>query len=64
MLRNSILARLVLWITCHDVMQHEQFHSAPGSAVGTPAYLAPEVIQATQDATYDAKVYGVTSLQT
>lgn len=38
------------------VLQHERYHSAPGSTVGTPAYLAPEVIRATQDATYDAKV--------
>lgn len=45
-----------------DVTQHEQYHSAPGSTVGTPAYLAPEVIRATQDATYDAKVEPPTCL--
>ena len=38
-------------------MQHEKYHSAPGSRVGTPAYLAPEVITAAHDATYDAKVH-------
>ena len=37
-------------------MQHEKFHSAPGSRVGTPAYLAPEVIMTTKGQTYDGKV--------
>ena len=37
-------------------MQHEKFQSAPGSRVGTPAYLAPEVILTTRGKTYDGKV--------
>ena len=37
-------------------MQHEKFQSAPGSRVGTPAYLAPEVIMTTKGQTYDGKV--------
>ena len=39
-----------------DVLQHEKFQSAPGSRVGTPAYLAPEVIMTTKGQTYDGKV--------
>lgn len=44
---------------CTDVgvvSQHENFQSAPGSRVGTPAYLAPEVILTTKGKTYNAKV--------
>lgn len=37
-------------------LQHEKFQSAPGSRVGTPAYLAPEVILTTRGKTYDGKV--------
>lgn len=37
-------------------MQHEKWNSAPGSRVGTPAYLAPEVILTTKGKTYNAKV--------
>ncbi len=33
----------------------ENYQSAPGSRVGTPAYLAPEVILTTQGQTYDGK---------
>ena len=36
--------------------KHEKFQSAPGSRVGTPAYLAPEVIMTTKGQTYDGKV--------
>lgn len=36
--------------------KHEKFQSAPGSRVGTPAYLAPEVIMTTKGHTYDGKV--------
>lgn len=39
-------------------VQHEKFQSAPGSRVGTPAYLAPEVILTTRGKTYDGKVRG------
>lgn len=42
-----------VWRLC---MQHEKFQSAPGSRVGTPAYLAPEVIMTTKGQTYDGKV--------
>lgn len=35
--------------------KHEQLNSAPGSRVGTPAYLAPEVILNTRGSTYDGK---------
>lgn len=42
-----------------DVLQHEKFQSAPGSRVGTPAYLAPEVIMTTKGQTYDGKVGSV-----
>ena len=34
----------------------ENYHSAPGSRVGTPAYLAPEVISNVMGRSYDAKV--------
>lgn len=37
-------------------LQHEKFQSEPGSRVGTPAYLAPEVILTTRGKTYDGKV--------
>ena len=36
--------------------KHEKFQSEPGSRVGTPAYLAPEVILTTRGKTYDGKV--------
>eukprot|EP00210_Caulerpa_lentillifera_P007805 g7448.t2 len=35
--------------------KHEQFNSAPVSRVGTPAYLAPEVITNKKDDQYDGK---------
>lgn len=38
-----------------ESLQHER-DSAPGSTVGTPAYLAPEVIRASEKDPYDAKV--------
>jgi hypothetical protein len=41
-----------------SLVQHEKFQSAPGSRVGTPAYLAPEVILTTRGKTYDGKVGG------
>ena len=43
-------------LTVLTVLQHEKFQSAPGSRVGTPAYLAPEVILTTKGKTYDGKV--------
>lgn len=39
------------------VVQDENLQSAPGSRVGTPAYLAPEVILTTQGNKYNAKVW-------
>lgn len=38
--------------------KHEQFNSKPGSRVGTPAYLAPEVILNKRGQTYDGKKSG------
>ena len=43
-------------LTALCAAQHEKFQSAPGSRVGTPAYLAPEVIMTTKGQTYDGKV--------
>lgn len=43
-------------LTLGVLLQHEKFQSAPGSRVGTPAYLAPEVIMTTKGQTYDGKV--------
>ena len=37
-------------------LQDEKFQSAPGSKVGTPAYLAPEVISTTRGRTYNGMV--------
>ena len=50
-----------LWWLCVQVCdfgysKHEKYQSAPGSRVGTPAYLAPEVIMTTKGKTYDGKV--------
>lgn len=47
---------LVMVMAACCSMQHEKFQSAPGSRVGTPAYLAPEVILTTRGKTYDGKV--------
>lgn len=44
----------ICWIRDH--FQNEKFQSAPGSRVGTPAYLAPEVILTTTGKKYDGKV--------
>ena len=44
-----------------SLVQHEKFQSAPGSRVGTPAYLAPEVIMTTKGQTYDGKIADIWS---
>ncbi len=49
-----ILTFLTHCVLC--LLQHEKLQSAPGSRVGTPAYLAPEVILTTKGKTYDGKV--------
>jgi serine/threonine-protein kinase SRK2 len=41
--------------------KHEKLQSAPGSRVGTPAYLAPEVIRTSKGGTYDGKVADIWS---
>jgi serine/threonine-protein kinase SRK2 len=41
--------------------KHEKYQSAPGSRVGTPAYLAPEVILTTTGSTYNGKVSDIWS---
>lgn len=41
--------------------KHEKYQSAPGSRVGTPAYLAPEVILTTTGNTYNGKVSDIWS---
>lgn len=48
---------LGIWQVCDfGYSKHEKYQSAPGSRVGTPAYLAPEVIMTTKGKTYDGKV--------
>jgi serine/threonine-protein kinase SRK2 len=41
--------------------KHDRFQSAPDSRVGTPAYLAPEIVLSTGDRPYDAKAADVWS---
>ncbi|KAL3134245.1 Serine/threonine-protein kinase srk2h [Trebouxia sp. C0009 RCD-2024] len=57
-LENTLLdgsPRPLLKICDFGYSKHEKFQSAPGSRVGTPAYLAPEVIMTTKGQTYDGK---------
>ena len=53
---TGTLADSIFILRGRVVLQHEKFQSAPGSRVGTPAYLAPEVIMTTKGQTYDGKV--------
>jgi hypothetical protein len=59
MLRQEMSLHSGLTVFKPGVLQHEKFQSAPGSRVGTPAYLAPEVIMTTKGQTYDGKVGSV-----
>jgi serine/threonine-protein kinase SRK2 len=63
-LENALLdsnPRPLLKICDFGYSKHENFQSAPGSRVGTPAYLAPEVILTTKGKTYNAKAADVWS---
>lgn len=63
-LENTLLdgsPRPLLKICDFGYSKHEKFQSAPGSRVGTPAYLAPEVIMTTKGQTYDGKVADIWS---
>jgi len=63
-LENTLLdanPRPLLKICDFGYSKHEDFHSAPKSAVGTPAYFAPEVIQATHGKKYDGKTADIWS---
>ena len=58
-LENTLLdgsPRPLIKICDFGYSKHEKYQSAPGSRVGTPAYLAPEVIMTTKGKTYDGKV--------
>lgn len=58
-LENALLAepeRPLVKLCDFGYSKHEVAQSAPGSRVGTPAYLAPEVVLATEGQTYDGKV--------
>ncbi|KAL3135205.1 hypothetical protein ABBQ38_006288 [Trebouxia sp. C0009 RCD-2024] len=63
-LENTLLdgsPRPLLKICDFGYSKHEKFQSAPGSRVGTPAYLAPEVIMTTKGQTYDGKIADIWS---
>lgn len=58
-LENTLLvssARPLIKLCDFGYSKDEKFQSAPGSKVGTPAYLAPEIISTTRGRTYDGKV--------
>lgn len=63
-LENALLAepeRPLVKLCDFGYSKHESAQSAPGSRVGTPAYLAPEVVMATGGETYDGKAADVWS---
>lgn len=63
-LENALLAepeRPLVKLCDFGYSKHESAQSAPGSRVGTPAYLAPEVVMATGGQTYDGKAADVWS---
>ena len=63
-LENALLAepeRPLVKLCDFGYSKHESAQSAPGSRVGTPAYLAPEVVMATAGQTYDGKAADVWS---
>ncbi|KAK9812520.1 hypothetical protein WJX73_005534 [Symbiochloris irregularis] len=63
-LENTLLSspdQPVVKICDFGYSKDENLQSAPGSRVGTPAYLAPEVILTTQGKKYDAKAADVWS---
>lgn len=63
-LENTLLSRAerpVVKICDFGYSKDENLQSAPGSRVGTPAYLAPEVILTTQGNKYNAKAADVWS---
>eukprot|EP00803_Ostreobium_quekettii_P004335 evm.model.scf_823.11 EVM.evm.TU.scf_823.11 scf_823:61607-62918(+) len=63
-LENSLLDGSpwpVLKICDFGFSKHEMLNSAPDSRVGTPAYLAPEVVSNTRGETYDGKMADIWS---
>lgn len=64
-LENTLLAdvhRPLVKLADFGYSKHAHHQSAPGSRVGTPAYLAPEVVLASDGATYDGRAADVWSL--